>query len=821
MKSKLLWASLLLFLSSVSWAQKNPLWEIQKQFPVGGSDVPGLPAEGAKEAQCELIDKGGLYQIFFNTLNGNTCQIKIPLKKDLSKSSVLAFRIRGERDVQNFNVGMQAEGDILFVGPILEYLPYSVISSWKQTGIPIREFRAKGLNVFQSEYLVFDFNEPAEGVIELKDIVAVAEKSGAQNWEPVVVLLKEYGLKQMADFKTFSIGHFGQEFGWKMGQVYGSLPEKSFASGIQPLTLASRSAPVINGVSKVADFDNGLENHLSGFFNEFQKTPSKASVTLSSHIRRGKSGRSLEITYQKEAKGFCGTWVHFFNFQKAPKERIYLNATPYTHFSFWVRGMKGKEDAAIQLADASWEKTEDSVYYGNISKFLPKGVTTEWQRVVIPLRQDFYKNINFKKLANITLNFREKSKGVLYIDDIAFLTSPLAQVSEAPEVEPPKQSDKKLYKAMWIWHTVRQLKNKEAQKEFFKFCVREGVNLIFFQLQYKLQKKSDGSYLCILSYEDELRSFISEASKRGIEIQALDGFSRFALKPWHEKIYAQIRAIIAYNKKVSPSERFTGIHHDNEPYLIPGYWGYLLEDVMLQYLELCSTSQKMVRESGLPNFVFGVDIPFWYEEANFDFLTPVEVTWKGIKKSASYHIIDIVDNVGIMDYRTKAFGADGTLVHGRNEIIYANKVGKKVLIGVETYPLPHEIFAVFRHTLFAHLTNLKEKIAADPRQLFMFIDQYQDLGILYVRRFREDLKDTPEKITQEISNLKMKYQHRIYKTEISVDVLSSKLSFAGMSKDYFITIYNETVNFFLQEPSFYGMAIHYYETYKELMDYGP
>ncbi|MBI3019180.1 MAG: hypothetical protein HYY61_04745, partial [Deltaproteobacteria bacterium] len=137
MKSKLLWASLLLFLSSVSWAQKNPLWEIQKQFPVGGSDVPGLPAEGAKEAQCELIDKGGLYQIFFNTLNGNPCQIKIPLKKDLSKSAVLAFRIRGQRDVQNFNVGMQAQGDILFVGPVLEYLPYSVISSWKQTGIAI------------------------------------------------------------------------------------------------------------------------------------------------------------------------------------------------------------------------------------------------------------------------------------------------------------------------------------------------------------------------------------------------------------------------------------------------------------------------------------------------------------------------------------------------------------------------------------------------------------------------------------------------------------------------------------------------------------
>src|SRR3989338_2977409 len=460
----------------LTFAQKNPLWEIQKQFPVGGSDAPALPAEGAKEAKCELqtvipnvskvipnvskvipnVSEGSWYKIIFNTLTGNPCQIKIPLQKDLSHSSVLAFRIRGERDVQNFNVGMQAQGDLLFVGPILEYLPYSVISSWKQTGLAIREFRAKGLDVSQSEYLVLDFNEAAGGGIEIKDIVAVPQKPGTQNWEPVVVLLKEYGLKRMDDFKTFSIGHFGQEFGWKMGQVYGTLPEKSFASGIQPLTLASQYPPMIDGGSKVADYDNGLENYLHGFFNEFQKTPSQASVTLSSHIRRGQSGHSLEITYRKESKGFCGAWVHFFNFQKAPKERIYLDATPYTHFSFWVRGAKGKEDAAIQLADASWEKTEDSVYYGNISKFLPRGVTTEWQRVVIPLRQDFYKNLNFKKLANLTLNVREKSKGVLYVDDIAFLTSSLAQVPEAPLLDPKKQPEKKLYKAMWVWHTVRQ-----------------------------------------------------------------------------------------------------------------------------------------------------------------------------------------------------------------------------------------------------------------------------------------------------------------------------------------------------------------------------
>ncbi|HBQ20487.1 MAG: hypothetical protein A2Z91_07580 [Deltaproteobacteria bacterium GWA2_38_16] len=824
--------SLCFCFSSLSWAQKNPLWQIQKELQVGGSDIPVVPLK-AQKALCELSEKTGVYKILFNTLGGNECKIKIPLQpvipskaRDLSHSALLAFRIRGEKDVQNFNVGLEANGHIEYVGPILEYLPFSVISSWTQTGIPIREFEAKGASVSQAQFLVFDFNEPAEGVLEVKDVVSVPRKSHSEHWDPVVILLSQYDLKRVKDIKTISMGHYGQEFGWKVGQLYHHSPEKSFSSGkIDMGMLKSIPPTIVDGYAKIADFNNGLENQVGGFFNEFQKAPSKSFVTLNPTIFRGSVGRSLEIIYEKESQGFCGAWVHFFDFKKPPKERIYLDATKLQYLSFWVRGKEGKEDVSIQLADASWEKTEDSVYYGKISDYLKGGITTEWQRVLIPLKQEFYKNLHFKKLAGLTFNFREKSKGTLYVDDVAFLTSRdsspwVSDPSAQNDRGEPEKVSKKLYKAMWLWHTVRQLKNPKAQDEFFKFCTQNGVNLIFFQLQYELQKKTDGTYGCILKYEPELRKFIARASSYQIEVQALDGFSRFALKPWHEKVYAQIRSIIEYNKRVSSSERFTGIHHDNEPYLIPSYWGVIREGVMKQYLELCEKSQALVQNSGLSNFVFGVDIPFWYEEANFDFEVPVEITWRGVRKPASFHIIDIVDNVGIMDYRTKAYGADGTIVHGRNEIYYANSAGKKVLVGIETYPLPHEIFAIFRSNQPVQLANLSQKIQLDPRQLFMFFDQYQELGIAYMRRFREDLKDTPESISKEIFKLKIQDKEVILKSEIAVDVPSSKLSFSGMNKDYFLSIYEDTQNYFMHEPSFFGMAIHYYETYRQLME-GP
>ncbi|GFZ82806.1 hypothetical protein GCM10008018_30850 [Paenibacillus marchantiophytorum] len=44
--------------------------------------------------------------------------------------------------------------------------------------------------------------------------------------------------------------------------------------------------------------------------------------------------------------------------------------------------------------------------------------------------------------------------------------------------------------------------------------------------------------------------------------------------------------------------------------------------------------------------------------------------------------------VAIMDYRDYAEGADGIIANAQYEINYATSVGKKVIIGVETYDVP-------------------------------------------------------------------------------------------------------------------------------------
>jgi hypothetical protein len=52
----------------------------------------------------------------------------------------------------------------------------------------------------------------------------------------------------------------------------------------------------------------------------------------------------------------------------------------------------------------------------------------------------------------------------------------------------------------------------------------------------------------------------------------------------------------------------------------------------------------------------------------------------------SEHVIDLFDYVALMDYRHKAEGSDSILSHAASEIAYADRVGKKVVIGLEVSP---------------------------------------------------------------------------------------------------------------------------------------
>ena len=185
-----------------------------------------------------------------------------------------------------------------------------------------------------------------------------------------------------------------------------------------------------------------------------------------------------------------------------------------------------------------------------------------------------------------------------------------------------------------------------------------------------------------------IRPLISQLHQVGVKIHALDGDPRFALREWHGRVIATLASIIQYNRESPPQERFDGIRFDIEPYLLPSFGGVQKEAILQQYLSLLAASQTLTRQADL---ALGADIPFWFDARNEFFEPTAEVGGRPVSEL----IIDIVDNVGIMDYRTQAYGADGVIAQGTQELQYAAKRGNEVFLGLETVELPDETILAF------------------------------------------------------------------------------------------------------------------------------
>ena len=454
-------------------------------------------------------------------------------------------------------------------------------------------------------------------------------------------------------------------------------------------------APLPKGIKVVATFNGGVQNEMGGFHNRFQAAPSKATTMMTSQVRRGLSGRSLRISAERDREGYCGAWMHLFDFRD--EEPRYFNAKGYRYLSFWVRGEKGGERFQIQFADRRWIEKEDSVRIGSITALLKGRVTTEWQEVLIPLHG--IDEVELRELGGITFLFDIPGDHTIYIDDVAFkkddATVPPAEPDE--NAKPPAEPKPK---SMWIWHTNDLLYPREGdpQQELFDFCKEQNIDTVWLQLLYAFEPRvslgppSDQTRLdaqrvrCELTDPHLFREFIRRAHAQGIKVFALDGYPEYCQKEYHHLPLAIVDAIIAFNKDAPPEERFDGIHFDNEPHLLIGWSDWRRrERILEEFLELNAECQRRVREQS--DMTFGVDIPFWWQENEPGTERPNGlVTFRGVRKPASYHCIDILDDVGIMNYRDAADGADGLIAHGQDLLIYGDTVNKaKIYMGVETF----------------------------------------------------------------------------------------------------------------------------------------
>ncbi len=565
---------------------------------------------------------------------------------------------------------------------------------------------------------------------------------------------------------------------------------------------------------------DGNRNRLGGFFNVFSKSPSRAEATLA---ESPDGRRSLKLSMLRAAEGFCGMWIHLFDFGQPPDDREYLDATPFEVLSLWVRGETGDEEVLLKIADVGWELKGDALAIGRVGDFLPAGrIETEWQQAVIPL--DFLDGgLDRTALASLVFEGTEEGGATVYIRNVAL--SPTARAAPPlgkPESDPhapsglaPADSAKrdpsagplasvKLPKATWVWNTSSLLHDAKAQTELRHLLEEQGIARVFLQLP---GLPGETGELGVEPWDEAaLRDLIRELRQAGTTVYALDGFRSYALKVHHQTVLGVIDRVIEHNRESPPEARFVGVHHDIEPYLLPGFHGTRRDRILVDYLDLIAESARRLRDADL---AYGVDIPFWYDAPDEDTYELVEVDFRGKRKPVSEHVIDLVDEVTVMDYRTTAYGADGTIRHARGELEYAASVGKTLWIGLETFTLPDEdLLYLEGEPNRGPFPSPGDYIVAEP------VGDSTRLVLQSVPESGSDAGlDGPR--SDRISAGQGLFWWRVTRR---VPVPADKITFARLGVEALERTLEETALEFAYSPALGGFAIHFDESLRRLLE---
>jgi hypothetical protein len=254
-------------------------------------------------------------------------------------------------------------------------------------------------------------------------------------------------------------------------------------------------------------------------------------------------------------------------------------------------------------------------------------------------------------------------------------------------------------------------------------------------------------------------------------------------------------------------------------------------------------------------------VPFWWNARNSDTAEDAgAVTFRGSRKAATFHCIDHLDNVGIMNYRDQADGADGMLAHGLDILKYADEAGRaSVFMGVETFRyepqpvwfslgLPESKFTTALEDRARHLANLSRLHGLRLHRLQT--SQHVHVGVelpgptttteqvqlsekairILAREFghysggvndgqllanvREQVERSSEWQDWSIRPIHDANSGVTFSGFVTTRLMRSKVTFADNSMDSFIeeTVFAEQT--FCRHPSYEGLAIHSWESYR-------
>lgn len=208
-------------------------------------------------------------------------------------------------------------------------------------------------------------------------------------------------------------------------------------------------------------------------------------------------------------------------------------------------------------------------------------------------------------------------------------------------------------KATWLWNPWIIYSDEAGTLAFLE---SKDVNKVYVQVDADIPT---GVY----------ENFIEKAGAAGMAIYALDGASDWVAPKGFTKQNQLMSWLSTYQQEAEHNQKFAGVHLDVEPYLYSG-WNTNRAATVKAYQSLLTKAKTSTASLNLP---LEADLPFWFDEIPYN-----NTYGKGV---LAEWVIANTHSVTLMAYRDSAAMITELV---KNEIAYADKYSKSVVIGVET-----------------------------------------------------------------------------------------------------------------------------------------
>jgi hypothetical protein len=369
---------------------------------------------------------------------------------------------------------------------------------------------------------------------------------------------------------------------------------------------------------------------------------------------------------------------------------------------------------------------------------------------------------------------------------------PMPEPSTAPEVSTRET-------ALWVWQTALLLRDTDERETFLDFIEHQGITRVFLYLASAEGEQASAGYIPFSS--EELGPLLADLRARGARAYALDGDKDYVLQPNHAGVFRTVERLVEHNRSVPPEQRFYGVRYDIEPYLVEGFQGPRRQDLLNGYVELIAGVSRIAHAGDL---AVAVDIPFWFDAPDEETGVYMEAELEGRRAPILEHIMSVVDDIAIMDYRTDAMGANGAITHSFGELAMGEEKSVDVFVGVETVLLPDE-------DLFTFYGPVSEGLPPHGDARWIVLEQGGD------GRARLWIVDSEEALSELAARTTDSRFLRHWPAGRPTRVAADMQSFHNLGADRMQEVTDVIVRHLVGRPAFVGLAFHDYMGLKALL----